>query len=124
MQISSINSQTFKGYYKNSAIIEKLKDKEIEMKCMSEGFNGGLNSQDQKELELRRELMTLMEKAAAISAGSEGFNASLSEGDLKRMLEIQEELKKFEKEYVCPGCTAETPDKYTERKLYSPEWTM
>ena len=95
MQISSINTQSFKCDYCNPERIEQLEAKRIANQWGSEGCTGGLNETDARELELRREYMALMNKAEAIKWGSEGCNASLPDADSNRVAQIQAELREI-----------------------------
>jgi hypothetical protein len=97
MQISSINTQSFKcNLCDNSQRIHQLEQKRQEIQWASEGCNGSLSSKDQYELDLRREYQALQGKAAALQWASEGCNASLPAADLIRMSEIEQELQALE----------------------------
>ena len=95
MQISAVGSQVFKCNACNEKRMQELEQKRIANQWASEGCNGGLNSQDAHELELRREYQALQNKHAALQWASEGCNASICAQDAIRMAEIEAELQKI-----------------------------
>ena len=62
MQISAINSQTFKCNYCNSQRIHQLEQKRAEIQWMSEGCSASLNPEDEYELQIRKEIQELRDK--------------------------------------------------------------
>ena len=121
MQISAINTAfkaNISSHY-NPGRIKQLEQKRLANQWPSEGCTGGLNEQDNRELILRKEYQTLLDKHAALQWASEGCNGSLSARDITRMNEIRTELLSIKEEQQqapveatcdCPQCNSASPE--------------
>lgn len=96
MQISAISSQAFKCNACNSERINQLKQKRQEIQWGSEGCTGGLNPEDEYELQIRKEIQELRDRKANLSWGCEGCNGSLPQEDEVRLAKLENIINAIE----------------------------
>ena len=96
MQVSSINANVAFGRISNSKRIHELEQKRAELQWASEGCTGGLNPEDEYELNTRKRFAELQRKETETSWMGEGCNCSLCQEDMVEMAKLENRIAGFD----------------------------